>query len=136
MEEQWIQWKPLEQLSTKYYIDSVIDKVDSFKINLIDAKSEKEKIEILFSEGVEAYTRVEESFRVKIIHELGKKYGAEFYGDWTFFKVHHSEYIKWLSDQSYQWSDTHNFIHFCLITADAIMDIITTYEPTVNSVEE
>lgn len=131
MEEQWIQWNPIEKLASKYYIDFVIDKIETFKVNLIDTKSEREKIEIAFLEGVEAYTRVEESFRVKIIHELDKKYGTDFYGDWTFFKVHNSEYIKWLSEQSYKWSDTHKFMHFCLITADAIMDIIATYEPEV-----
>jgi hypothetical protein len=135
MTEEWIQWKPIEKLSSKYYIDSVIDMIDSFKIILSNAKSEKEKIEIIFFEGVDAYTRVEESFRVKVIHELDKKYGTEFYGDWTFFKVNNSEYIKWLSDQSYEWSDTRQFTHFCLVTADAILDVIADYEPTVTLID-
>ena len=136
MEEKWIQWRPLENLASKYYIDSVVDMIDNFTVNLVDARSEKHKVEIVFLEGVEAYTRVDESFRVKIIHELGEKYGDGFYGDWTFFKVDNSAYVKWLSDQSYTWSDTRTFTHFCLISADVLLDIVTNYEPIVRHVEE
>ena len=136
MEEKWIQWRPLENLASKYYIDSVVDMIDNFTVNLVDARSEKHKVEIVFLEGVEAYTRVDESFRVKIIHELGEKYGTGFYGDWTFFKVDNSAYVKWLSDQSYTWSDKHTLTHFCLISADVLLDIVTNYEPIVRHVEE
>jgi hypothetical protein len=133
--EEWIQWKPIKELSSKYYIKSLVDQIENFKVILTPLNSEKGSVELVFKYGVEAYTKVEESFRVKLIHDLDKKYGINFYGNWTFFKINNSKYISWLSEQSYQWSDTHSFIHLCLVTSNAVVDIITTYEPKVEIID-
>lgn len=138
MREEWMQWKPTEGLSTKYYIDSVVDMVSNFKIVLSNAKLEEEKVEIIFCDGVDAYTQVNESFRQKLLHELYKKSDRDSgeNGVWTFFKVKNSEYIRWLSEQSYGWSESRDFIHFSFITVDAVLDVITTYEPEIKMIGE
>ena len=101
MEENWQRWELGSQLSLKYYIDSISDRVDGFRILLSDANDESKKVEVLFEDSVHAYRSTDESYRQSTINNLDERYGTEFYGDYTFFKVSNSEYIHWLSLQSY-----------------------------------
>lgn len=133
--QQWTKWEPIPKLSKKYSIKSVTNTVNYFKIVLQSLQSD-EKVEIKFKDGVDAYTRIDESFRQKSVHELYEKYGTNFCGDWTFFKVDNSKYISWLFEESYGWSNTRNFIHFSIVASDSIIDIISTDEPIVKFVNK
>ena len=135
MVEKWTQWKPIEGLASKYYIKSVSDEIEGFKIILVPLKPKQSSIEILFKDGVDSYLRIDESFRQKLIHEIDKEYGLEFYKNWTLFKVSNSRYLSWLSDQSYEWSNVYDFIHFSLIASDSTIDIVVNYEPEVKFIE-
>lgn len=135
MKEQWERWEPISGLANKYYIDSIIDEARGFKVILSESDDETKKILVLFEDSIDAYRNTDESFRLKIIHDLDQKYGTDFYGDWTFFKVTNSTYIQWLSEQSYGTSDYQSFVHFSFITADSILDVITNYEPKVERFE-
>ena len=77
----------------------------------------------------------DETCQNKLVCLLGEKYGQDFYGDWTFFIVNDSPYIKYLSEQSYSFSDCMPLKHFVLIAADSVMNIISTREPEVTFVE-
>ena len=135
MVEKWIQWKPIEGLASKYYIKSVSDEIEGFKLILMPLKSKEASIEILFKDGVYSYLRIDESFRAKLIHNLNEEYGLDFYKNWTFFQIDNSRYVSWLSDESYEWSKVYNLIHFSLIAADSTVDIIVNYEPEVKFIE-
>ena len=99
MTEQWIRWEPISGLADKYEIESISDTFDRFTVILSDLKDEEKKVKVTFEGSVDAYRAVNESFRLKTFSELHEKYGVDFYGWWTFFKVADSEYLKWLSEQ-------------------------------------
>ena len=135
MVETWTQWKPIEGLASKYYLKSLSDEIEGFRIMLVPLKSELQSIEIFFKDGVYAYSKTDESFRVKLPYELNQEYGLEFYKNWTFFKVTNSQYLKWLSEQSYEWSHAYDMIHFSLLTSNNSIDIVADYEPIVTIIE-
>ncbi len=131
MSEQWVKWKPVNDLSPKYYIESMADGFDGFIIVLSDASDEKKKVKVIFEDSVHAYRSTDESFRQNTINVLNEIYGLQFYSKWTLFKVVDSEYMQWLSEQSYSIVDSQPLIHFSFLAVDSIVDVIAAYEPKV-----
>ncbi len=136
MTEQWIQWRPIDGLGEKYYIDYISDDFQAFKIYLSQEDDEEKKVLMTFENSISAYRRIDETFRLKLISDLKEKYGSNFYGKWTFFRVDNSAYIKWISEQSCGISSDIPFVHFSLIGFNSILDIITTYEPKIELINE
>lgn len=131
MAEQWVRWRPIEGLSSKYYIELIEDNFNGFKIVLSDANDEKNKINVIFESSVHAYRSTDESFRQSTINIINEVYGIQFYSEWTFFKVVDSEYIQWLSAQSYSIAESEPLIHFSFLAVDSIVDVIAAYEPKI-----
>ncbi|MFA5998755.1 MAG: hypothetical protein WC747_01920 [Candidatus Babeliales bacterium] len=132
--EKWTRWEPINGLSGKYYLDYFAWSEKGFVVELISGKKEK-RIQILFDDYIDSFRYTNESFCFKIFGDLSDQYGDDFYGDWSFFKVTNSEYLKWLSDKSRTWSDQIQFIHFCILGGDEVIDIVTNYEPKVRFIE-
>lgn len=128
--EEWARWEPINGLSGKYFINSLIISEERLVIHLSDNDKIK-KIEIVFDNGIDGYRYTNESFYFKIFGDLSQKYGTEFYKNWSFFKVTNSEYLQWLSKKSRTWSDQFTFIHFCIFGDDEVIDILARYEPIV-----
>lgn len=135
MNEQWVKWEPINGLSAKYYIDSVSDSLKGFQIVLSDSHDEKQKILITFKNSVDAYRNTDETYRTNTISTLDEEYGTNFYGDWTFFKVMDSSYLKWLSEESCTISDSRNLKHFSFVAVNSILDVVTNYEPLVECLD-
>ena len=130
MTEQWTKWEPAPALIKKYWIDAVLDTADDFSILLSDANNAN-KIQVIFENSVDAYRNADETYRYKLICDLNEKYGGDFYGSWTLFKVLNSEYLKWISEQSCTISDNRSLQHFSFIAADSVLDVVAPYEPMI-----
>jgi len=131
MHEKWIKWEPTEGLAPLYYIDEIHDTMAGFTIKLSECNNEKNGITILFENGVESYRNADESFRLKLFPLLSKEEGIGLLGQWAFFKVENSEYIRWLSEESYKWFDALRTTHFAFITGNDVLDVVSTDEPKV-----
>lgn len=131
MAEQWVRWEPTPGLSAKYTIVAVIDDESAFSVRLAQETKHTELIRVLFPMSVDAYRYTDESFRVSTIQQLNTTPDARCYPDWTFFRVYHSRYIQWLSEQSHSFSDYLPLIHFALIDSAGILDIVAPYEPEI-----
>jgi hypothetical protein len=131
MSEKWTKWKPIKGLAPNYYIDSVIDTIDGFKIELSPSRDKNQKVLVLFSNSVDSYRSVDESFVGNILYQLSEQYGKDFFHKWTFFKVTDSYFLKWLSQQSDGISEYRPLMHFSFIAIDSIVDVICDYEPKV-----
>lgn len=131
MQEKWSRWEPINNLSKKYYVESITDSItDGFKIILINDQNPEKKVLLSWPNTVYAYRSTYESFTLLTLHNLSENYGTEFY-DWTFFKIENSEYLKWISEQSYEITESLNFIHFCIYGTESMVEILDNSEPTV-----
>jgi len=131
MSETWIQWKPVEGLAQQYDIDSVVDTINSFKIVLSEMDDSQKRLEVHFDSGVDAYKLTDESYWLYSLYRLGEKYGEDFDGYRSFFKVENSSYLSWLSKESFEISDSRNFTHFAFLGVGSILEVITNYEPKI-----
>ena len=129
LEEIWETWEIENTMTSKYYVESITDSIKGFRILLSDAKVESKKLVVLFEDSVHSYRSSDESYRLNTINNLDERYGTEFYRDNTFFKVTNSEYIKWISLESYGIVESALIFHFSFIAADSIVDVIAAYEP-------
>jgi hypothetical protein len=131
MHEQWTRWEPILNLAKSYYIESVHNDKQGFKIILRDENYNNKSIEVMFENSVYSYACTDDTSIGTIINKLYSTYGAAFYRDWTFFKVSNSHYIQRLIEQSYDVIRSRPLIHFSFITVDSMLDIIADYEPKV-----
>ena len=131
MVEKWERWVPIDGLVRKYDLDEVIDNKDGFTITLFDASDITQKLRIHFEDFVEAYHVANETLRYRVVVDLYEQYGRKFYGDWTFFTVTNSSYIKWLSEQSCTISDGMELIHYSILASNYVLDIAAISKPTV-----
>ncbi len=128
--EEWTRWEPKQNIIERYYIDffGMVGENWDFVIKL---HNDEQKIEIRFDGMVASYKYTNESFCFRIFGELSEKYGGDFYSNWSFFKINNSEYIKWIIEKSY---DSEEFMHFCIVGGDEVIDIIANHEPTVTTI--
>jgi|DEB19_MinimDraft_3_1074340.scaffolds.fasta_scaffold46591_2 hypothetical protein len=130
--EKWIKWVPTEGLANKYYIHEVRSNIDSgFSIKLIDDDNDQKSITLVFPESVWCYRSNDEGIMQDTIAILNALYPKDFYSHWTFFKVENSNYLKWIAEESGGLYERWGLQHFCIITDDEMLDIITTYEPNI-----
>ena len=128
MIEQWERWEPIAKLSAKYYVESICYHLENLTIVLFDEADTK--VQVTFKKHIDSYRSVDESFRLSTMHDLSNRYGANFYGDWTFFKVTNSLYVTLLSKQPCI-DATLPLQHFSLITFNSIIDILSVDGPTL-----
>ncbi len=136
LQEEWIRWEPIKGLSARYYIDSINDSGDTFKIVLSDADEFKKKVCITFIDSVRFYQKVEESLIFKRLDSLYERYGNNDCIKWTFFKVINSNYLRLLYDQSYETASIDFLTHFSLHAVNDMVDIINPCEPKVEFFED
>lgn len=133
--EKWNKWIPLENLQPKYNVDSILDSFDGLKIILSDTKDSSKKVIFNFDGLIDSYRSSDEGFSLRKLNELEKFYGNDFYKNWTFFTVENSEYIKWLSNESYGVYDSIPKQHYSFLASNVVIDIISLEEPKVNYYE-
>lgn len=132
----WQRWEPLKGVENKYWLESLSTGRDGLNIILSGDKEANNRVRVLFKYGARSYMLTDETFQYKLICLLDEKYNQDFYGDWTFFIVNDSPYIKYLSEQSYSFSDGMPLKHFVLIAADSVINIVSDDEPEVTFLEK
>lgn len=126
--EIWSRWEPdVPNLACKYYIASICYNYEDFRV-ILEEEGGDHKIELLFS-AISSFCITDEGRRLKLYDKLSDSYGTDFYRSWTFFKVEQSEYLKWLSIQSYEISDICKVQHFALLGIESVLDIRPLLKP-------
>ncbi len=128
--EKWTRWEPVEGMQGKFFIENFQVSEKGLNIRL-RSQQENKKIEIVFVNSVDAYRCTNESWCFDVIAAVMNTYGDDFYHNWRFFKIAHSNYAKSLSLTSCGLSDDQDFNHFCIVGDDEMIDILATYDPEV-----
>jgi hypothetical protein len=129
MDEHWSYWKPLEKLEALYRLETVIDKMTSLSILLLEKDSDK-KLLLEFDSSLIGYRQSDETYRSSLIHSLANVYGDNFLSQWSFFKVTHSAYVAWLSDESEGIYNSAQVHHFVIMDDLLVIDIVAQGHPT------
>ncbi len=127
--EQWVRWKPLQELSVRYMILNFSDTQDGFKLLLEDFLDDTKQVQVHFGHSVLFYMETSETCRVQTMTMLSELYGDDFYICRTFFQVTQSALLSSII-QDYGDSYPQGAIkHFVIKESEYYVDIIATEEP-------
>lgn len=128
-DEKWFKWDPAGvELANNYYLES-FNYEDGLKI-ILKEQGGGQVLQVLFDGQILSMRFADETMRLKLFDDLYNKYGKGFCRNWSFFKVEQSDYLQWLSSQSYAISDSYEIQHFALIMdEDCVLEVFVSYEP-------
>jgi hypothetical protein len=132
--EKWSRWEPIEGLGHNYYLDGLVDNIDELIVRLSSEQDQSLGVEVRFDSAL-CYRVSEESFRQDTIRQLHLKYGGDFYAQWAFFKVEESNYLDWISRESYEFSSYVGLTHYCLKGLESFVDIAASDAPVVKLIK-
>ncbi len=132
--EEWTRWEPVFGLPGRFCIKDLRMSKNGLMLELI-SKSNEMLLELLFGFNIEAYRCINESWVFTIFGMLNDRYGDDFYGNWSLFKITNSNYAKSLSPLSAGVSESEDFDHFCIVDNDFVLDVLTLDTPTVKIIE-
>ncbi len=136
----WSNWKPLDDTSIYYYIESIIDSPNGFEVILANSnpkiKNDNQRVKIYFDGWVDAFRYTDEGLRLELWNKLDKKHETKFRSKKNFFKVENSEYLKWIDKESLWYIDAMKPTHYVIMDNECVLDIVATYEPTVELIKK
>lgn len=127
MKEQWIPWALCKDFKTIFALDSITDSQSGFIIELSENDNQNNKLIICFQHSVDSYKKTYESFRQRSYNILQEEKTS----DCSFFEIKNSNYIKWLSDESYGITDSLKPKHFVIFAVNSVLDIVSRYDPKI-----
>lgn len=131
MEEEWIKWEPLKCISSKMYIEKLIDDENGILL-VLKSEDKKKTFKVIFVDPILSLRSTDEGRRLKTINFLEGKYGTDFYDQWTFFRVINSGYVEWFNQETYNIYAIYDIRHYVFLTSNDVVEILSTYEPNVS----
>ena len=128
--EEWMWWKPLENLPAQCWIDTIDIKAGQLIILVSDDK-ETCTISLKFNNNFHMYKITEENCTLELLDDIIVKYGKPFVYDSAFYLIHNSSYVEWLVQQSKGWLQADKLYHYCIFGVDSVLDVIASQEPEV-----
>lgn len=129
MQENWIKWNPAKIPEGEFIVIDYIQNKDGTKFVLDDGNS---IVEILF-DGITPIVRSSvEGIRMRTWGEVQQKYDNKFFfRNWFLYKVENSKLSKWAEEESCGFYVSKQLTHYCIVTSEEIIDILSTFEPTI-----
>ena len=128
--EEWVRWNPTNLPDGEYAIIEVVDNDDGTRIVLDNTEN---FVEILF-DGLLSMSRIVRSpLRMRTWGEVQDKYSKDFFVGWFLYKVENSLLSKWLEEENCGFEKATEYTHYCIVSSEAFVDIISTFEPQITS---
>lgn len=128
-DEEWIKIKKYGIPEGEFVVTSFVQDIEGVKIVLED---DRHTVKILF-DGIPVLLRnTIEGMRMRTWGEVQSKYqDKNFFRDNFLYKVENSGLINWCVEESCGFYESNQLIHFCIVTSEEMIDIISTFEPIV-----
>jgi hypothetical protein len=130
MSEEFIVWDPLPNVAGKYNITAVEEHDEGLNVMLVETTNPAKGLRITFKGPTHFYHHTDTPYA----HPAGPELRVHA-ATWTFFKVHNSPYMEWISEQSYGVADERKLSHYLFLAANGTLDVIKGSEPHVEPVE-
>lgn len=127
--EKWIKITSKDLPEGEYIVTSFVQDMSGVKIIL---ENEEDKINIIF-EGIPVLIRnAIEGIRMKTWGNVQLKYkDKSIFRNSFFFEVKNSELINWCVEESCGFYEADRLKHYCIVTSEEIIDVISTFEPLI-----
>jgi hypothetical protein len=125
-------------LSNKYNVDLIKYSIENgFQITFSECQNKEKKVLFTFEIGIDAYRQADENVMKHTMKKLNDAHGSDLYGNWTFFKVTNSLYLKWLFEESYEVSEIlyGPLTHYSFLAGNVIIDVADSVGPVVEFID-
>jgi len=131
MTEEWKRWIPHPNITGSHYIEEICGSKNDLTLKLCNVEGSKQLVRLIFKGVVLGYQSIDEFYCCRILPDLGRRYGSDFYVRWPFFEIINSSYLPWVTDRSGFADNTKSLRHFVIYTGDDVIDIVASSEPEV-----
>lgn len=132
--EKWNKWLPVTEIVSPFYIDTILNDIKSLDITL-KSKTQKKSIVIIFEGDMYSQRVIQKKYFLKTIKLLKKHYDDTLFDGWPLFTVEHSNYLKWVEEESYGFyeRDNKNFKmnHYVFLGSNLVFEMVTPEVPKV-----
>lgn len=132
MNEEWIKLTKYNIPEDEFVVTNYIDNIEGTKIIL---ENDDYLVEVFF-DGLTLFTRIGlEGLMMRTWSEVQLKYEDRFFfKNWFLYQVLNSRLINWAIEESYGFYQELEIFHYSIVTTNEVMDILSTFEPTVKVV--
>lgn len=129
MEENWVKWNPINIPEGEFIITDYIQNKNGTKFILDNGNS----VVIILFDGIIPIVRSSmEGIRMRTWGDVQQKYDDKFFfRKWFLYKVENSELAKWVEEESCGFYLSHQLTHYCIVTSEEIVDILSSFEPKI-----
>lgn len=129
LEEEWIKFNNFKIPEEEFIVSSLEQDASGTRIVLA---SKVHKI-IVFFDGIPVLLRSsEEGMRMRTWGEVQLMYSDKLYFRKSFlFEVKKSKLVKWCIDESCGFYEESQLKHYCIVTSEEFIDIVSTFEPEI-----
>ena len=131
--EEWINIEEYGIPEGEFIVTTFAQDCEGVKIIL---KDERYVIKIFF-DGIPVLLRnTVEGIRMRTWGEAQLKYhNPYFFRKKFFFEIEHSQLIKWCVEESCGFYEGSELKHYCIVTSEEMIDIVSTFKPLVEIIE-
>lgn len=133
-DENWILWNPSNIKSCQAYSVEIAqdDRGTEFMV-----ECENIFVSLLFEGYVPIYVYSDEGIRMATYTPVQEKNNDKYYfRKWFLYKIENSDFYKWAMRESYGMYEEYGYQHFCIVTADEVVDILSVVEPTIRVIQK
>ena len=126
----WIVYNPqnIEGISGAYDVE-ILREEDSLKFTVY---CENKTVDVYFRCNVPMYLYSDEGMRMAAYIPLQEKNNDKHYfNKWFLYKVENSDFIRWAAKESCGFCFEEKLFHFCIITDNDVVDILSMGEPEI-----
>lgn len=129
IQEQWLKWNPYKLSEGAYRVISFSQNLEGTKIIL---GNEKNIIKVIFDGMIPLVRISNEGIRIRTWGEIQKRNCDNyFFRGWFLYKIENSKLSNWVTEESCGIYDLSELIHICIVTAEDLIDIVSTFEPKI-----
>jgi hypothetical protein len=122
IQEQYVKWTPVTSIPNSMYCEGIHDDYEGFRI-LLKGKNANDPILRIHFDSTIAYRNIEEGKRPKTLERITEKS--------TLYIVKNSNWLKWISNESFGMYDNLDIIHFAIYSLNDWIDVLSVKHPIV-----
>jgi hypothetical protein len=126
----WIHWNPIKEMNDDFYIDSYNQNFKGLLIELSGKIEKNKKLRIFFRGSYVISMVTNETFRTRLGEHFRKNRNTSGLKG-PLFKVEDSEYMRYLSEESYSFTDAYEFKHYFIEDEEWNFDVASIASPQI-----
>jgi hypothetical protein len=127
--ENWILWNPDRIESSEAFSTQITQDKNGTRFTV---ECMHQFIDLIFDGFVPIYLYSYEGIRPASYVPVQQKNNDKYYfKKWFLYKIENSDFLNWAAMESYNLYQNYDLQHFCIVTEDDVVDILSSVEPKI-----